>query len=259
MLRRFPFMCILLIGFLWWGYAVPPVFANNTIQFPTLNLPTPTPATPVPSPQPSVLPFQNLLNQPTPNPSPINLLNQPPQLSWGTFDVYNEFGAYDKLMIGLVVDYPRNWVTSVDTYNRLVSFSEDQSGMVSFIILPSCQGSWRDAQSFFSDIAPYLSQKFSNLGIISQDVGVDPDVKGIDVNSTYYKADLQGGFQGQSMLLHVEVGVYSVQTTATAFYSVGGAIICYAPRDVFPQKLQTIFGRMISSIVKTMKTTKKKE
>ena len=246
--------------------------ADTIIQFPSLEQPTPSPTT--------ILPFQTQTSQPTPTgifpiisppaptqvgpliptpqavqtPQPIEIK---PQIAWGTYNVYKEFGTGDKLLLGLDIDYPLNWKAQTDVYNRIVTFNEDPSGMVAFLVLPAWQGSWLDGYEFFTTIATGISQKFANLSLINQESGSVPN-QAVGVSSTYYKADLQGYLQGREMLIHVETGVLRIQITATSNLSYAGAVVCFAPRELYQEKFQTYFGRMIRSVAKSMTPVEKK-
>jgi len=247
--------------------------AENVIQFPSLEQPTPSPTT--------ILPFQSQIPQPTstavfpiisppaptqagpliPTPQVIQTpkpIEVKPQIAWGTFNTYKEFGTGDKLLLGLDIDYPLNWKAQADVYNRIISFSEDPTGMVMFLVLPNYQGNWTDAYEFFTTISSGLAQKFANLSLLSQESDSIP-VEIIGVNSTYYKADLQGSLQGREMLLHAEIAVLRIQITATSYLSYAGAVICYAPREIYQEKFQTYFGRMIKSVAKSMEAVGKKK
>jgi len=128
-------------------------------NFPSLDIPSPR-STPILSfqnqtPQPTItgifptmsppIPIQTGPLIPTPQvvqtPQPVEIK---PQIAWGKFNAYKEFGTGDKLLLGLDVDYPLNWKAQADVYNRIITFNEDPSGLVSFLVLPAWQGSWMD-------------------------------------------------------------------------------------------------------------------
>jgi len=262
--------CMVMIGNL---VIVASSSADTIIQFPSLEQPTPSPTT--------VLPFQNQTPQPTPTsvfpiispPAPTQagpLIPTPqttttpvpiqvkPQIAWGVFNVYKEFGTGDKLLLGLDIDYPLNWKAQADVYNRIVTFNENPSGMVSFLVLPAWQGSWTDAYDFFNTIVPGLSQRFVNLSLLNQESGSAPN-QAIGVSTTYYKADLQGFMQGKEMFIHTEIAVMRIQITATSNLSYAGAVVCYAPRELYQEKFQSFFGRMIKSVAKSIQAVPEKK
>jgi hypothetical protein len=257
--------CLFLIGNPW---LVAFSSAENTIQFPSLDLPSPSPT--------PILPFQNQMPQPTitgifPTMSPpiptqtgpliptpqVVQTPQPveikPQIAWGKFNAYKEFGTGDKLLLGLDVDYPLNWKAQADVYNRIITFNEDPSGLVSFLVLPAWQGSWMDGYDFFNYISQGLYQKFTNLSLLNQESGSVPS-QAIGVYPTFYKADLQGYIQEREMFIHVEIAVLRIEVTATSNLSYAGAVICYSPREIYQEKFQSYFGRMIRSVAKSMET-----
>lgn len=263
--------CLFIAGNLWF---VSNTLAQNTIQFPSLNLPTPSP---------SALPFQSQTPQPTttsifptispPGPTQAGPLiptpqvvqtPQPveikPQIAWGKFNVYKEFGTGDKLLLGLDIDYPLNWKAQADVYNRIITFNEDSTGLVSLLVLPAWQGNWVDGYNFFNYISQGLYQKFTNLSLLNQESGAVPS-QAIGVYPTYYKADLQGYMQGREMFIHVEIAVFRVEITATSNLSYAGAVVCYSPRELYQEKFKIYFGRMIRSVAKSLETvpSQKKE
>jgi len=258
-------LCLFLIGNPWF---VAFSSAENIIQFPSLDLPSqsPTPILPFQNqtPQPTItgifptmsppIPTQTGPLIPTPQvvqtPQPVEIK---PQIAWGKFNTYKEFGTGDKLLLGLDVDYPLNWKAQADVYNRIITFNEDPSGLVSFLVLPAWQGSWMDGYDFFNYISQGLYQKFTNLSLLNQESGSVPN-QAIGVYPTYYKADLQGFIQEREMFIHVEVAVLRIEVTATSNLSYAGSVICYSPREVYQEKFQNYFGRMIRSVAKSMET-----
>ena len=258
-------LCLFLIGNPWF---IAFSSAENIIQFPSLDLPSqsPTPILPFQNqtPQPTItgifptmsppIPTQTGPLIPTPQvvqtPQPVEIK---PQIAWGKFNAYKEFGTGDKLLLGLDVDYPLNWKAQADVYNRIITFNEDPSGLVSFLVLPAWQGSWMDGYDFFNYISQGLYQKFTNLSLLNQESGSVPN-QAIGVYPTYYKADLQGFIQGREMFIHVEVAVLRIEVTATSNLSYAGSVICYSPREVYQEKFQNYFGRMIRSVAKSMET-----
>lgn len=258
-------LCLFLIGNPWF---VAFSSAENIIQFPSLDLPSPSPTPILPfqnqTPQPTItgifptmsppIPTQTGPLIPTPQvvqtPQPVEIK---PQIAWGKFNAYKEFGTGDKLLLGLDVDYPLNWKAQADVYNRIITFNEDPSGLVSFLVLPAWQGSWMDGYDFFNYISQGLYQKFTNLSLLNQESGSVPN-QAIGVYPTYYKADLQGFIQGREMFIHVEVAVLRIEVTATSNLSYAGSVICYSPREVYQEKFQNYFGRMIRSVAKSMET-----
>jgi len=258
-------LCLFLIGNPWF---IAFSSAENIIQFPSLDLPSqsPTPILPFQNqtPQPTItgifptmsppIPTQTGPLIPTPQvvqtPQPVEIK---PQIAWGKFNTYKEFGTGDKLLLGLDVDYPLNWKAQADVYNRIITFNEDPSGLVSFLVLPAWQGSWMDGYDFFNYISQGLYQKFTNLSLLNQESGSVPN-QAIGVYPTYYKADLQGFIQEREMFIHVEVAVLRIEVTATSNLSYAGSVICYSPREVYQEKFQNYFGRMIRSVAKSMET-----
>lgn len=256
-------LCLFLIGNPWFiSYSL----AQNVIQFPSLNLPTPSPSTTLPfqnqTPPPTPTGIFPIVSPPAPNqtgpliptpqvvqtPQPVQIK---PQIAWGKFNAYKEFGTGDKLLLGLDIDYPLNWKAQVDVYNRIITFNEDPSGMVAFLVLPAWQGSWTDGYDFFNYISSGLYQKFSNLSLLSQESGSVPS-QAIGVYPTYYKADILGYIQDREMLIHVEIAVIRIEITATSNLSYAGAAICYAPKELYQEKFQNYFGRMIRSVAKSL-------
>ncbi len=256
-------LCLFFIGNPW---LIAFSSAENTIQFPSLDLPSPSPTPILPfqnqTPQPTItgifptmsppMPTQTGPLIPTPQvvqtPQPVEIK---PQIAWGKFNAYKEFGTGDKLLLGLDVDYPLNWKAQADVYNRIITFNEDPSGLVSFLVLPAWQGSWMDGYDFFNYISQGLYQKFTNLSLLNQESGSVPS-QAIGVYPTYYKADLLGYIHEREMFIHVEIAVIRIEITATSNLSYAGAAICYAPHELYQEKFQNYFGRMIRSVAKSL-------
>lgn len=258
-------LCLIFIGNPWLVYISS---AENIIQFPSLDLPSPSPTSLLPfqsqPPQPTSTGIFPIISPPAPTqtgpliptpqvvqtPQPIEIK---PQIAWGKFNAYKEFGTGDKLLLGLDIDYPLNWKAQADVYNRIITFNEDPSGMVAFLVLPAWQGRWIDGYDFFNTIVGGLQQKFVNLSLLNQESGSVPS-QAIGVYPTFYKADLQGYLQGREMFIHFESAVIRIEITATSNLSYAGAVICYSPREVYQEKFQNYFGRMIKSVAKSLET-----
>ena len=88
---------------------------------------------------------------------------------------------------------------------------------------------------------------------MNQESGSVPS-QAIGVYPTYYKADLLGYIHEREMFIHVEIAVIRIEITATSNLSYAGAAICYAPHELYQEKFQSYFGRMIRSVAKSVET-----
>ena len=75
---------------------------------------------------------------------PIQPQPDQPVIQWKQLDLSQTFG-FDPMITG-TVKYPANWAVNVDTWNKRVVFSEDQSGFTASYCLLPVQGTLQDAQ-----------------------------------------------------------------------------------------------------------------
>ncbi|MGQ9622894.1 MAG: hypothetical protein ACUVTO_05550 [Candidatus Caldatribacteriaceae bacterium] len=162
---------------------------------------------------------------------------------WKQLDLSQTFG-YNPLITG-VVDFPERWLVNVDTFNRSVTFSEDATRLVAFNAYLAIQDpSIRSAEELAQRVIAVLSQNVANMSIASQDFRSDPQAAQSSMNVTYGRVVLSGVFQGWNMRIFLHPYVMYVPL---AQYSLAGALLYYAPEEVFQEKLNTYFNYMVAS------------
>lgn len=172
-----------------------------------------------------------------PPPSPVVTVR------WKQFDLGQAFG-YNPLIAG-IVEYPEGWQSSVDVLNKVVTFAEDAEGLTAFNAYLAIQNpAIRTAEDLAQQVIAVLYQNVANLTIQSQDFKSDPQAAQHGFSVTYGRVVLQGDYQGNALTILLQPYVMYVPL---ANYSLSGAILCYAPREVFQEKLQKYFNHMITS------------
>ncbi len=172
-----------------------------------------------------------------PPPSPLVTVR------WKQFDLSQAFG-YNPLIAG-VVEYPEGWLANVDVFNKAVTFAEDATGLTALSAYLAIQNpAIRNAEALAQQMISILYQSVANLAIQSQEFKSNPQAAQHGFSVTYGKVVLSGNYQGTNMtiLLHPYV-MYA----PLANYSLAGAVLCYAPQEVFQEKLQKYFNHMIVS------------
>ena len=147
-------------------------------------------------------------------------------------------------MITGSVKYPANWAVNVDTWNKRVVFSEDQSGLTAFTAFLPVQGTLQDAQAYAQQISGWIQSSIPDLKIVNQDYRTDPSSSQTGMNLTKGNVILQGTFQGKVFVFQLQATVLYIPVANFSYLS---ALLCQAPQEVFQEKLQTYFNPMFVS------------
>lgn len=230
---------------------------TTTPQLPPLEGPEPPPGVSLPSigsePPVSQPPASGpiLPGVTTPAPAPIPVQPPSPTVQWKQFDLGQSFG-FDPLIKG-VVEYPANWSVYVDTFNRSVTFSEDQGGTVAFTAFLATQSDIQNAEALAQQIESLLAQMVQNLVILNQEFKSDPGVAQTGMSLTYGRVTLQGNYQGRAFTFLLQPYVLYMPMPGGGGVSYHSALLCQAPQEVFQEKLQTYFNHLITSFEATAK------
>ncbi|NSW76443.1 MAG: hypothetical protein HPY68_06660 [Candidatus Atribacteria bacterium] len=187
----------------------------------------------------------NLGGQEQTQPGGITITPPSPQVTirWKQFDLGQAFG-YNPLIMG-VVEYPEGWLTNVDVFNKMVVFAEDATGLVALNAYLAIQNPMiQTAEDLAQQVVSMLSQSVGNLAIQSQDFKSAPKVAQYGLSVTYGRVILSGNYQGRNTTIILQP---YVMYAPMAKYSLAGVILCYAPQEVFQDKLQKYFNHMIAS------------
>ena len=76
---------------------------------------------------------------------------------------------------------------------------------------------------------------------------------------TFGRFLLVGTFQGRAMTAMVQTYVMASQMSGGMPFALGTAVVCTAPRELFDQKLQGVFNRMITSYEASVSKPSKKD
>lgn len=186
---------------------------------------------------------------PAQTPGGIPVTPPSPQVTvrWKQFDLGQAFG-YNPLIKG-VVEYPEGWLTNVDVFNGSVVFAEDATGVVALNAYLGIQNpAIQNAEGLAQQIIAILNQNVMNLTIQNQEFKSDPQAAQAGFSVTYGRVILSGNYQGRNMTLLLQPYVLYAPM---AQYSLAGALLCYAPQEVFQEKLQRYFNHMIVTFEKT--------
>jgi len=170
---------------------------------------------------------------------PIQPQPDQPVIQWKQLDLSQTFG-FDPMITG-TVKYPANWAVNVDTWNKRVVFSEDQSGFTAFTAFLPVQGTLQDAQAYSQQISGWLQSSIPDLKIVNQDYRTDPSSSQTGMNLTKGKVILQGTYQGKVFVFQLQATVLYIPVANFSYLS---ALLCQAPQEVFQEKLQTYFNPM---------------
>jgi hypothetical protein len=185
---------------------------------------------------------------PAPAPIPVQPPVVAPTVQWKQFDLGQNFG-FDPLIKG-VVEYPANWSVYVDTFNRSITFSEDQGGTVAFTAFLATQSNIQNAEALAQQIESLLAQMIQNLVILNQEFKSDPGVAKTGMSLTSGRVILQGNYQGKTFTFLLQPYVLYIPVGGMSYHS---ALLCQAPQEIFQEKLQTYFNRLITSFEATAK------
>lgn len=202
---------------------------------------------PAPESSPGLPPPGGLLPPGFGQEQPGGILVPPPSpgvtVRWKQFDLGEAFG-YNPLIMG-VVEYPEGWLTNVDVFNRAVTFAEDATGLTALSAYLAIQNpAIQNAEDLAQQIIAVLYQNVARLTVESQDFKSNPQAAQHGFSVTYGRVILHGNYQGRDLVILLQPYVMYVPM---AKYSLAGAILCHAPQEVFQEKQQKYFNRMIAS------------
>ncbi len=176
---------------------------------------------------------------------------------WKTFDLSTAFG-FSQFPLGRL-EYPGKWMVQVDTFNRTVTFAEDASGMVCFTIAPGATVQVSSARDLAIQVATLLTSNVPDLAVVREEFREDPTFQGSGYALTFGRFLLAGTFQGRAMMAMVQTYVMASQMSGGMPFALGTAMVCTAPREVFDQRLQSVFNRMITSYEASVSKPSKKD
>lgn len=195
-----------------------------------------------PSSEPGGIVNQTIPVVPTPPPPP-----EEPSIIWKQYSLSQAFGR-NPLIIGYL-EYPSTWLINLDSFNKNVTFSEDTSGLTYLAIYPGLMGQFSTAQELAQQMAYMLMKRFPDLVILNEEFKIIPNPSGGAIEVTEGKVNLQGSYQGTAFRFNLETYVLYMGSygAAPGMSGTGYAIITQAPQDIFAEKEQKIFNRMILS------------
>ena len=176
---------------------------------------------------------------------------------WKTFDLTTAFG-FSQFPLGRL-EYPGNWLVQVDTFNRTVTFAEDASGLVFFTIAPGASVQVSTARDLAIQVATLLAANVPDLALAREEFREDPSLKGSGYALTFGRFLLVGTFQGRAVTAMVQTYVMASQMAGSMPFGLGTAMVCTAPRELFDQRLQSVFNRMITSYEGSVNKPSKKD
>jgi len=213
-------------------------------QLPALDFSQPQPVTPTQQP---VLPIHSPAQPTQPqiqiiNPNQNQIQGEPLPGVWKKYNLKDVVGTMDPVGRGLI-EYPENWQLTPDSFNRMVSISEDPSGMVSLKLYILSYVRYSTATDYVAAIIQMLSSTVSNLRVINKDEQnvTAPAVASYGANDTIGRYELQGNIQGTEMTFCIEAGVFSLYES-----NIGNAAVYWAPTSVYQQKYKDFFSRMMT-------------
>lgn len=227
---------------------VPPPTGPEGIVSPTPGVPaqggitlTP-PGQPVPS-----QPGPGGITLPTPG------VPQQPEIIWKQYSLNQAFG-HNPIITGYL-EYPSTWLVNLDSFNRNVTFSEDASGLTALTLFPGLMGQFSSAQDLAQQMTYLLQQQVPDLSILNQEFKIVPTTGGGAIEVTEGKVQLQGSYQGTTFQFNMETyaiytGVYGPSS------SMGYVILTQAPQNIFVEKEQKYFNRMILSYKRALGVAK---
>lgn len=219
------------------------------------GLVSPTPGAPAQGGITLTPPGQPVPSQPGPNgitlPAPGT--PQEPQIIWKQYSLNQAFG-HNPLITGYL-EYPSTWLINLDSFNRNVTFSEDASGLTSLTLFPGLMGQFSSAQDLAQQMTYLLQQQVPDLSILNQDFKIVPTPGGGAIEVTEGKVDLKGSYQGAILRFSIETyviytGVYGPSS------GMGYVILTQAPQNIFVEKEQKYFNRMILSYKRALGVVK---
>jgi len=184
-------------------------------------------------------------------PTPGGGGTQQPEIIWKQYSLNQAFG-HNMLITGYL-EYPSTtWLVNLDSFNKSVTFSEDNSGLVSLTLFPGLMGQFNSAQDLAQQVSYLLQQQVPDLSIVNQEFKIVPSPGGISgaIELTNGKVYLRGTYQGSRFSFSIET--MALYTGVFGAQSMGFAAITQAPEGVFVEKEQKYFNRMILSYKKSL-------
>jgi len=182
---------------------------------------------------------------------------QESQIIWKQYSLNQAFGR-NPLITGYL-EYPSTWMVNLDSFNRNVTFSEDaSSGLTSFTLFPGLMGQFSSAQDLAQQMAYMLQQQVPDLSILNQEFKIVPTPGAGAIEVTEGKINLQGSYQGTTFRFNLETyvlytGAYGL---APGMSGTGYVILTQASQNIFTEKEQKYFNRMILSYKRALGVVK---
>ena len=178
---------------------------------------------------------------------------QEPQIIWKQYSLNQAF-SHNPLITGYL-EYPSTWLVNLDSFNRNVTFSEDASGLTSLTLFPGLMGQFNSAQDLAQQMTYLLQQQVPDLSILNQEFKIVPTPGGGAIEVTEGKINLQGSYQGTTFRFNLEsyviyTGVYGPAS------GMGYVILSQAPQNIFVEKEQKYFNRMLLSYKRALGVVK---
>ncbi|HBY56468.1 MAG TPA: hypothetical protein DEG96_01165 [Candidatus Atribacteria bacterium] len=178
---------------------------------------------------------------------------QEPQIIWKQYSLNQAF-SHNPLITGYL-EYPSTWLVNLDSFNRNVTFSEDASGLTSLTLFPGLMGQFNSAQDLAQQMTYLLQQQVTDLSILNQEFKIVPTPGSGAIEVTEGKVNLQGSYQETIFRFNIETyviytGVYGPSS------GMGYVILTQAPQNIFIEKEQKYFNRMILSYKRALGVVK---
>ena len=169
---------------------------------------------------------------------------QEPQIIWKQYSLNQAF-SHNPLITGYL-EYPSTWLVNLDSFNRNVTFSEDASGLISLTLFPGLMGQFNSAQDLAQQTTYLLQQRVPDLSILNQEFKIVPTPGSGAIEVTEGRINLLGSYQGTTFRFNLEsyviyTGVYGPAS------GMGYVILTQAPQNIFLEKEQKYFNRMLLS------------
>jgi hypothetical protein len=227
---------------------IPPSIGSEGIAIPTPEAPAQGGITLTPPGQPvPAQPGPGGIVLPTPG------TPQEPQIIWKQYSLNQAF-SHNPLITGYL-EYPSTWLVNLDSFNRNVTFSEDGSGLTSLTLFPGLMGQFSSAQDLAQQMTQLLQQQVADLSILNQEFKIVPTPGSGAIEVTEGKLNLQGNYQGATFRFNIETYVIYTGVYGPAS-GMGYVILTQTPQNIFTEKEQKYFNRMILSYKRALGVVK---
>ena len=115
------------------------------------------------------------------------------------------------------------------------------------------------ARDLAIQVATLLAANVPDLALAREEFREDPSLKGSGYALTFGRFLLVGTFQGRAVTAMVQTYVMASQMAGSMPFGLGTAMVCTAPRELFDQRLQSVFNRMITSYEGSVNKPSKKD